>query len=476
MDNKHEDLSKYRDEAVDMTPDDDVIIMDDEDEGDFSTPPEDLKKEKEYTGKGVVITKEEFQKANKDKMKEGIPVGPMAQKEKQEDVHKYMAEQNDEISKQERIALRNYMKDKKRGFDVNVIIDKTNLGQIEFTEEEKAKLEKAKRIKLVAVEEEGFKSIKIKKNYDPNKAHKISKKIFDRSLSPFIAIASGYTGKMGNVSCSEALKLIDVSDQPTANSLTEKWSVLFDKLRYCSIGKFDDFDSFLKNTAYYDYDAMVYAILCASYPDDDKITLQCTNEKCGKSFEINYSNSSLLDKDSFTDKMKERIMEIVDNEIYEDKAKEVHENSLIKQVKRVAVTDDDSILLDLYIPTAYDVIEHLYRGIEDTYKNDPKYNREFLLLHFIKAAYIFDDSDGDEGYIELDDPNEILENILLALTETQIRKLWAIINDYSSDLTYSFSIKNVVCPFCRTKIENQPIKPEILLFLKVRRLLSTDFA
>jgi hypothetical protein len=61
------------------------------------------------------------------------------------------------------------------------------------------------------------------------------------------------------------------------------------------------FNQFLHRTASIDMETFVYGILCATYPDDDKVDLECRVCKAG--FEHSYSISSLIRVEEMGNKM-----------------------------------------------------------------------------------------------------------------------------------------------------------------------------
>jgi hypothetical protein len=103
-----------------------------------------------------------------------------------------------------------------------------------------------------------------------------------------------------------------------------KWSVLHSKLAQTSLGEMN-FNDFLRATAAVDYNTLIYGLLCATYPDDDTLPLNCANDKCNKQFEHKYSVRSLLRAEKMTDKLQGLVAKVVDGAHTEETAKKVHE-------------------------------------------------------------------------------------------------------------------------------------------------------
>lgn len=432
----------------------------------------------EYKGSGVVISKQDYDKMVRQTTETGISVDPVNSDERRgEDVKTYMDDLDKQIAEQRNIAKQNLENGKpedsdeptKSANEVHVIIDKTGIGKVEFTNEEKAKLERAEKIKLIEVSEESLRTLNIVKNTALSLGT-IAKKVFDRSKTVFVNIGSGYCGKVGNVSAHEALTFIDTEGEVSAENLLEKWSVVYDKLDYTSIGKFDSFEHFLKETAMSDLPGMIYALTVASYPDDDTLTITCGNPKCEHEFKFPYKISELVRRDRITDDMIVRINNIIENQNFLEKAMEIHNSSPVKTIKRHSLDPDNSVIVDITIPSAYEFIERNNRQLSETYRKNEDYNREVSILGFIKSAYMKDDN----RYIEVEDPNDIMKYVLLNLNEYQLRRLYALTNKIATGITFEFGIPVIRCPKCNHTIRDYDIPVEVLLFLQVRRLMNME--
>lgn len=474
-------LMDYKNNAESLN-DDDIILEDEGETTTFANKPkveEKPEEEKEYDGPGAVITKEQYDRMKESQNNKGFKVGKENTEETKESVKAYMEDMDKQIEEAKEThdkikASEEYKASKTNKLEtVTVIIDKTGMGETIFTDDERKKIEKADKIKLIEQTTETFKGIKIKKKYDKAKLHSVSKKVFDKSLSSFINVGSGYLGKMASISSAEAIGLIQAADgEQTANTVTEQWSLLYSKLRYTSIGKFESFDDFLRNTAFTDYNVMAYAMICSTYPDEDKLSLTCANPQCQKQFEIPYSNKLLIRTDKVTEEMGYKVQQIIEADSFKDEAIKLHEQSPVKTIDRISVSEDNSILFDISIPSAYEVIERIYRGLDKKFL-EQKYARQLELTYYIRAAYLLD-SDGD--YIEIDDPNDIITDVLYQMTEFQLKRLEALCKRISDNIIFEFGFKTIECPHCKHKVEDYPLNLNVLLFQKVRRIMGMTIA
>ena len=212
---------------------------------------------------------------------------------------------------------------KKRYEEAVVVIDKTGMGQvINFTDEEREKLQKVKSIKLKEVETIELKSIKTKKA-KTGVADKILEKRNSVRNTTVVLPVSGLTMVMKGCSTFELMGLITGTDVDVM-SLVAKWTLIHSKIESTSIGKMD-FNTFLNNVASMEYDILVYGILCATFPDEDIFPLKCP--KCKSDIEHKYYVRSLLRAEEMRDKLKEKVKEVADASYTENKAKECFNNS-----------------------------------------------------------------------------------------------------------------------------------------------------
>ena len=451
------------------------LILEDEEDSKPSEP------ETEYTGPGIVMSAEEYMAGKAKTEAKGVNVSGV-KAETRDAVKQYMKEQDEEINalrkKKEEMEAKGVAPIAKKTSPqeiVNIYIDKAQVGNIALTPEQQKKVEMAQKIVINETTELQYKTIKIRKaDVDKDVARKkkdrVIKHAFDRTLSPFVAIGSGYLGKMGNGTTIDILKLGHlVEGDNSLQSQLDRWSLLYDKMKYCSIGKFETFDDFLKNTAYTDYANLQFAFICATFPEDT--TLQFTCPKCKAPFNFTIKNRDLLRTDMVTQEIADQVHAIIDADTFIERAKEVHEKSLFNEVTRISANEDDNlILMDLYIPSAYDAIHRTYEELVNPKKDDEDYSDYVDIVRMVKAIYIADeDEDGEPIYEMFDDVNDIFE-IVSHFNEQQLNKISQFINNSFVSHQYTYGIKDVVCPNpdCKHHLGEYPMNMDLLLFHKVR--------
>ena len=478
------------------------------------------KKEKENTapanpGSGVIVDK----KVIPDRViaQKGVPVGAMANKERQDDVEVKMLEVDNMIEEQRKIAQERInagIKPKKEINDpyatkeiqdanaelhkeeaakqttqektpednseaVTILIDKIGLGTVEFTEDEKRRIEYSKRINLVEVENKDLQTLKVKKKVSNKHGFKLMERNYNKGLSPVIALASGYTCRMKNIYASEAMRMIQQPGEETANSLLDKWSEIYKRIVDVSRGPFKDFEDFAKHTAFVDYDHFLYAMICSSYPDRDELPFNCNKENggCGKDFSVKYTNREMIRSDLITPEVRVNIQNIINNAAFVDKAKELADTFPVNVTKRFVLNDMGTIV-ELYMPSVYETIENVFKKIDGdhTIIADQSNRNNLLIAQAIKAIYDvdYDESEGDDVYyIEINGLEATLER-LNKMTSRELRIIAVEMEKLSKPYSIRYGFPKVVCSHCHKDWGEYDISLDDILFQRVRQSANVE--
>lgn len=349
---------------------------------------------------------------------------------------------------------------------VKVIIDKTGLGRvIDFTEEERAKLEKSKVIKLEEIENVQLDVKKTKKLVDGSNRKKLSK-LLERKAIPYttqmIAPSSGYTATIKACSTYELLSLIlaEQAEEDPVISQEKKWSVIYNKIVDTSIGKMS-FDMFMHNTSHLDYKMFIYSILTATYGAQKKnIPFDC--EACGTSFEAPLDTKAILRTEKMGDRMLQLIAKAVDNSHVKEDAENYHRNlAPVTQTKLIKLPFSQYII-ELQVQSVYDNIHKSLEIIKDLADKD-KIKAQLALLASTIAKILIDDEETGDRY-EITDNEDIIE-VLYSLQDDDM----AIVTQQAGDMIdglddIQFGIKNLVCPKCGKVTPFVPLDIESLLF------------
>lgn len=350
--------------------------------------------------------------------------------------------------------------------EAKVIIDKTGIGGIiNFTPEEREKLEYAKKIKVEEIEEVNLKTLKVKK---PKKnVDKILKSKNNHLSTPIVLISSGYTAVMRGASVYEITELAIDTNDPMQDAIT-KWTMLYDKIESTSLGKMT-FNEFLRNTAASDYNMLVYGVLAATYPNADKFPLNCKKDKCKTEFLHEYDIRSLIRVEQFTEKQKEMFMRIADASHIEEEAIAVHNESPVMNKKAIKLPMSGYII-NLHVTSAYDLIYNSFKALNTAKEKDKKFNTAAVIATAVHS-FLIEDEDG--AYDEFTNSMDICK-IIYSLDSVDMKILDAQSEEINKDTNVSFGFIDVRCPQCGTVTPILEIDVESVLFYNQHREMTTN--
>jgi hypothetical protein len=472
--------------TIAIPPDDDVVLMVDAEKG-FSAVP--VKKDSVYSGQGFVMDPVQKEAPGKKKsvVAQGVP------DDTSDNVEKYMNELDAETEKERVKALKNGFDEQAaaegrpqnspdeeeenldaeddKDFDEKynkaiILIDKTGMGSaINFTDEEREKLQRVKTIRLEEVEMIQIATIKTKKA-KKNSSDKILQRQASVHTTPIVLSASGYTAVMKGCSTYELISLMTSAQNALIDTRT-KWTMLWNKLESTSIGTMD-FDTFLQSTASVDYNTFIYGVLCSTYPDDDKIPMECP--KCKKPFDHSYSTRSLIRAEKMSEKMQDLVAHIVDSSHTSDGAKRAHSESTFNTVKSIRLPSSGYIV-ELHVQSAYDLINNSIKGLSEN--EDARYNQASVMSTAIKTIHIPDPEEAD-AYLSYEDALDITK-FIYSLHDTDILVLTKHTELVLDDLTFEFGLMDVNCanPKCNNKQKSIPFDIESILFYRYQQAMNT---
>ena len=345
-----------------------------------------------------------------------------------------------------------------------IVIDKSQMGKvINFTDDERAKLEKVKKIKLEEVETVELLSKKCKR-VKKGSADKILKKLNSVRTTPVVLPVSGFTVVMKGCSTFELMGLVSNNDN-TVEGLVSKWTLIHSKIESTSIGHMD-FNKFLNSVSQMEYELFVYGILCATFPDEDIFPLTCP--KCQTDIEHKYSVRTLLRAELMSDRLKEAVAHVVDSSYTEEQAKECYENSLLN-TNEVIMLPESQYVFKIGVQTAYSFI---YDSVDAIDKMDKKYANAAILSSTVESIFIEDPEDG--GYFEIDDTEDKIK-IIYSLGSKDISILGAKISKAVEGMQFEFGLMDVNCGNnkCKNHVNSVPVDMDSILFLKYQQTMNT---
>lgn len=246
----------------------------------------------------------------------------------------------------------------------------------------------------------------------------------------------------------------------------KRYQFCYEYLVDTSIGK-PSFNEFCAMVSVSDLDTCIYAILRASDPDENTITLVCGNEACQTEYDVKYSLSKLIDSDKITSEMMAEIQRIVSvKDVYTD-AKKLHAECPINQIKTIDITQDDgsTISFELRRTTGSVIIERYPLMETITAKYTPFI---FAFLLFIPKAYY---TTQDGIVYEITSP-EAIADLINDVDDDTLRAMSQVMSELEEfpSITYSFK-GDYYCPKCRRHETRIPCSVDSLVFYKVAQAM-----
>lgn len=354
---------------------------------------------------------------------------------------------------------------KKKYEEAIIIIDKSGMGKIEFTDEERKKMEHVKKIKVEEVETVSLKTIRRKK-VKKGSSDAIIKRINSIKETTVVLPISGLVVKVCGCSTFELLGLVDNS-QNTKDSLIAKWSLIHSKVTDTSMGKMN-FNTFLRSVAQLEYDCLVYGILCATYPEEDEFPLKCP--KCGEELNHKYLIRGLLRAERMSDKLKSAFAKTVDASYKKSTAEKCFNESLLNTEIAIELPES-GYYVGLAAQSAYDFI---HDSIESINTMDAKYQQAAILASTINEICVPDPQDPG-AYFEVDTSEDLIK-LVYSLGDKDVQILGAKIGDMLNDMEFDYGLFDVNCTKkkCGSHIDYIPIDLDSILFQKYRQAMETS--
>lgn len=356
------------------------------------------------------------------------------------------------------------VEENKNAEEALVIIDKSGMGQvINFTDAEREKLEKVKKIKLQEIEAIDLKTIKSKRVKKAD-AETILKKVNTIRTTPIVLPISGFTCVMQGCSTFELIGLISTQDV-SVEGMINKWSLIHSKIESTSLGDLD-FNTFLNSVSQMEYEVFVYGILCATYPEEDTFPLTCP--QCQTELEHKYLIRGMLQTEAMSERLIEHFKNAVDSSYTVESSKECFNNSLLN-TSFVYELPESKYIFKIGIATAY---SHIYESIAAIDQLDTKYARAAVLASTVDSVFVLDPEDNE--YYEFDDIESIIKTIY-SLNTIDIGILGAKIGELVDGMGFIFGLNDIKCrnPKCDHHEDMVEVDLDTILFHKYQQAINT---
>lgn len=281
-----------------------------------------------------------------------------------------------------------------------------------------------------------------------------------------VNVNSGYVATFKG--CGSLALATIIPDQSGQIDYSKRYQLCYDNLVTTSLGKLS-YSDFCARTHLNDLPNMLFAILRASDPDENVIALECAD--CGKSYEVKYRLSELLNLDSITPEMNERITEIVSVRDMKEDAMRVHMQSSIMTVKYVEFElENQKIIVEISAPNGTRTIE-IYSILVELMK---KYTPFVAgMIPYIRKVYVQFVPEGEKELTtyEVTDTDAICQ-IIRSLKMTCVQAIGKIIEDIPEYEAPKYSFKGKYrCPHCGRVEESVECSVDSLIFYRVEQAI-----
>lgn len=376
--------------------------------------------------------------------------------------------------------IHDYYTEKKleqKGEIVKILIDKTGLGaNIQFDDEENKAILHATEIHLVEVEDEELKVVDFDRA-DEGVPFMQAIDTYNLSTSkvPMIFPASGFSADMAGMSWAEYADITldmrpEAEDYLNFDVMNRKLHTIYTKMQNVSIGAFKDYDDFLRKFAYQDVSLATYALVIATQPEIDTLTLSCNMKDCGKSFDFKYVPRDIIDWDTASTFLLERIKTI--SELTPEKKVAFAESC--RKIRRIKL-NRCGYMVDFGMATCYDYlygILGLVKKFEEIEmdERDPRFGL-IELIYSIRAILI---PQADGKWVRFTNPEQIVDILAKSVPSEDMKIIAAAADQYAQQFAIGYSLKNIQCPHCKHLSKKSPIIPDTLVFLIQQRQMSTQ--
>ena len=397
--------------------------------------------------------------------------------------------------------------------DTKVIIDKTNIPDISWSEEDIKKIKKSRTIELNIVEAADIELGEVE-DIDGNVVDMVLES-YNRQVNEVIAPlpASKYRASFTGLTYPEVLDLTTSEKISSLDGEWKKWSICFNHIKNPSIGAFEEyylykkdgkeikvktvnevpenveyhqvtkFEDFLRKTSVSDLTFMLWKILCATTRNQEIVTIDCKAVKndgvlCGHTYDWVYDPTQLLDVTSIPAFLLEEMREVAEAATGEEVMKLFKSSSLNTQ-STVKLIDSGFIIYLRHISThdyltkVYSIIKRLDEEAAGEEITDPTIISRSMAastLLIIKSILV---PKADGKYVRISSPEGIIKAVT-KLNEVDWQTITEISKMSLDPYQFTYTLRDLVCPNCKNRSTVVIEKMEDLLFIIAQSLSSVQ--
>ncbi len=356
---------------------------------------------------------------------------------------------------------------------VQILIDKTGLGiNVDFTEEEKEKIYESQEIRLTEVEFVDIESILMAST--PTTSVKEGLKEFEltNSKTTICFPCSGYRAQMKGMTYGELGDVSLMMDSVTYDQYYKRLSVMYNNMTNVSTGPFEDFEDFLKKTAYTDIPMGLYGMYVATQPEIQAIRLECGDEKCKKNFDWKFNTRSLLRLEKCTKKFLDNMSRIANASPFEFKT--IQKEAPVNNSKFIKLPISN-IIVEMGIISCYEFLNNLIpvldeKTFEDNFGDSKVYANNVLLLTAVRSVIL---PKRDGGTVRFTNYKDILDALYLVKSD-EVKIIASVASKLTAEYQSVFAFNNVVCPHCGAKTESLEVSMDDLVFRTYQQSMTTE--
>lgn len=363
---------------------------------------------------------------------------------------------------------------KARTESVTIILNKLNEKTVSFTDDEREKMVKTNVINVKIVDDLDMNSVEIDRS--PISFNDlISEFKCDTIQTPVVFPQSGFRAYMTGLSVSEMLAFgLNEQNAYTVDDIKKRLTIVYHHMVNPSIF-IENFDDFLNKFAWSDLELAVWGMLISSFPPKDTVTLKCGKKECGKSYDVEYSPSAILDWDAVSKDFIKLFEDVIS--CTEPNTESISKNSPIRK-SLIVELPYTKMRVELGRPSSHDYVTRIAPAMIDeaTIKSIVGENPNerdmsiFLAAMFVRVLYV----PVNGKYHPLTSYKSIYQ-ALCNLKPGELDALIAVVNNKFPDTEPAFYLPASKCPYCGKVSEKIEITASELLFQRGQDLSHTEY-
>lgn len=343
----------------------------------------------------------------------------------------------------------------------NIVIDKSqDVNDLGLTKEEHAKLEKAKKVRLVLLEDVDLATIEFE--HPPENHISDYIKSIEGTLAKY-SVPLPMLGDFVSFKGAQIIQMVNIiryDDSKLDENVSTKASLIYDKLisgsilkRYNETGESKmSYNEFINTFPYDDIDMAIFGILCASSLEESQTSVTC--QHCDHTWMHSYNLKNLIKLDNVPESIKERIDSILANKSNDVILRDMYSER--RKVRRYRSPFSNNVY-DISYPTVARALDILKRINED----DSVMAYYALIALYMQQINIYNGKTGKYVAVSAEKPDLILET-LKTLTKEDIDLLS---NKVREDFYYRPEfMMEVECPTCG-RVSKITLNIDSLIFL-----------